>query len=316
MLTGCDVSSWQTVAQEAQYGHDFVAIKCTQGVNYVNPLYKAQLAWARTNRKLVMHYHFNNVGNARAEVDYFYAHADIKPGELVCLDMENGAADKAAALWALTFLKYLDSKVTGSPVIYVNQSWANTLGSYQPGLHSFPLWIADPDAVAGSPHTCGWALWTFHQYRTVPVDVNMFNGNAAMWAALAGINKPIPPVTKPPVVKPPVTPVKPPAVVVDHVKTRAVQTAVHMAAVDGILGSATSMAVTAVKYGIGYGYSVAYLQTHVGAVVDGAWGQHSADARIATIRGLQHVLRVAEDGSWGNVTQTAWEKYYTVNFGR
>lgn len=196
MLTGCDVSSWQSVSEEASYGHDFVVVKATQGAWYVNPLYAAQLAWARANGKLVMHYHFNGTGGAQGEADYFRAHADIRPGELVCLDMEAGPLNSAQAAWALQWMRYTDSKITGTPVIYLNQAWAASMGANQPGLRTFPLWIADYSAPAGVPHLCGWPTWTFHQYNDLPLDLDAFNGNAATWAALAG-TAPKPPPTPP-----------------------------------------------------------------------------------------------------------------------
>lgn len=202
MLTGCDVASWQSVSQEAAAAHDFVAIKCTEGTGYINPLYSAQVAWARANGKLVLHYHFAGAGSPQAEADFFMAHSSRASGDLYALDMESGNEDAARALWTLQWLQYLDPKVNGTPVVYLNQSWASAFGQYQPGLHSYPLWIADYSVPAGAPHLCGWPVWTFHQYNDLPLDLDMLNGGVATWVALAGGPKPPTPPGPPPYVPP------------------------------------------------------------------------------------------------------------------
>jgi lysozyme len=250
MLTGDDVSSWQNVSQEAAFGHDFVSVKASQGTNYVNPLYAQQLAWARTNGRLVMHYHFNNMGPWQAEADYFLAHADIRAGELVSLDMENGALDAASAAWALQWMRYVDSKVTGTPVIYLNQAWARFMGVAQPGLRNYPLWIADYSTPAGAPHTCGWSVWTFQQYNDLPLDLDIFNGNAATWLALAGGSPPPPPPPGPAPYVPPKFMFTISCRVQNNYLTRMVQTrlislgyhgtAVQPFVVDGVFGDQTA----------------------------------------------------------------------------
>lgn len=212
MLHGCDIASYQTVETESKYSPDFVIVKCSEGISYINPLYHDQIAWARDNHKLVMHYHFAQSNDSTYEADYFLHNIDLRPGELVCLDMEVGGLNPSRAAWTLDWLNYVESKLNMRPVLYLNQNWATQLGNWVKGLKLYPLWIAHYIKPEGNPNLCGWSVWTFQQYTSTPIDLDVFNGDATTWAKLAdtGIMPPTPVVVKPPA--PVVT--KPPAIMV------------------------------------------------------------------------------------------------------
>ena len=197
MLYGCDVSSWNTVATEASGAKDFGIVKCTENVNYVNPLYNDQVKWLRDNGRLVGHYHFASSVSPTLEANYFLANIDLRPGELVFLDMESGAANNYRAAWANQWMQYVAQKLKMDPILYVNKSWATILGSAEHNLYTFPLWIADYNSPVGSPDIKGWSVWSFQQYTSKPFDLDVFNGDRSTWALLANVH---PSVTVKPVV--------------------------------------------------------------------------------------------------------------------
>ena len=305
MLIGCDVSSYQTVATESQYSPDFVVIKSTEGMGYRNPLYSAQVAWARTNHKKVMHYHFPGTAPAASEVVYFLSNSNILPGELVCLDMEGGELTPSRAAWALQFMQILNSRVVGTPIIYLNQSWAWALGAWQPGLKSYPLWIAYYNNVPNAANTCGWAYWTFHQFTNTPIDRDSFNGDAATWAKLAGQNAPPPPPPSPPRPTPP-----PP---VSTVVPKMLQNAIRVS-IDGHWGPQTEYAAQCVIHKDLR--NVKYLQARIGANQDGIWGPNSNRAWNACIGGIQQAVGTKPDYIWGPLSQTAFNRAHNTYYGR
>lgn len=191
-IKGIDVASWQSETYSLT-GADFVVVKATEGTNYVNPKYAAQVKRARDNGRVTGHYHFLRPGSMTAQVDYFLKHTDLRAGEFVALDWEDSGvtcAQKDAAL------KYLKSKVgTTKVLLYCNRYfWLNKdTTSYA----CDGLWIADYDTAPGAPRI--EADWLIHQFTESPIDTNVthWTSRAAMqtWAGpteedpLAGYTK-------------------------------------------------------------------------------------------------------------------------------
>ena len=70
-LNGIDISSWQNGINLAVVPCDFVVIKATEGINYVNPDYMRAYEQAKAAGKCLGIYHYANGGNIQAEADYF-----------------------------------------------------------------------------------------------------------------------------------------------------------------------------------------------------------------------------------------------------
>jgi hypothetical protein len=155
---GQDWASYQAL-EPSVAGLGFVIIKATEGTGYVNPRYHSQVATARRGHLVPGHYHFaKSTPDMKAQADYFLAHIDLKPGEVIAFDWEASGvscADKDA------WIRYVKSKCPGHRVIlYCNiDYWKNhdTTGYAGDGL-----WIADPNHPKGSPNVK--APWLFHQY--------------------------------------------------------------------------------------------------------------------------------------------------------
>lgn len=195
MAQGIDIASYQSSTYSTA-GLDFVFVKATEGTNYINPRYAAQVAHGRAAGKTIGHYHFVRSGSMSAQVGYFLAHATLRAGDVLALDWEDPgvtSADKDA------FLRLLQSKAPHHKVVlYCNTDyWLNRDHS---GYAADGLWIADPSAPMGSPRIK--APWVFHQYSEAGgLDHDYSPMTAAQlraWAAGTAAPAQVPVITKPP----------------------------------------------------------------------------------------------------------------------
>lgn len=177
-VNGIDIASYQSIAYGTQ-GLGFVFVKATEGTNYLNPRYSAQIAHGRQNALMIGHYHFVRPGSMSAQVSYFLQHVSLKSGDVLCLDWEDpgvSSADKDA------FLKGLKAQTPSHKVVlYCNRDfWLNRDRS---SYAADGLWIADPSAPAGAPRI--QHPWLFHQYGEsggVDLDLADFPSKAALLA--------------------------------------------------------------------------------------------------------------------------------------
>ncbi|MEV0471001.1 GH25 family lysozyme [Streptomyces prunicolor] len=193
-IRGIDVSNYQTSSYSTS-GYDFVIVKASEGVSYVNPKHAAQVDRARKAGLVVGHYHFVRDGSMKAQVDYFLKHAEAQKDEILALDWED---PKVSSVEKDEFLKYLKSKAGDRKVIlYCNVDyWKNRdTSSYA----ADGLWIAQYNGKPGKPSI--EADWLIHQYTSTPepgvhLDVNVadFENRAAMakWAGAKPAAKPKP----------------------------------------------------------------------------------------------------------------------------
>jgi len=199
MIKGIDVSSYQPGEYDTT-GLDFVFIKVSEGINYVNPKLEAQVRTARKAGLVVGLYHFQHHGDPVAEAHYFAEKAKpyMVAGDVIALDWEDhGLTSLDRDLW----LKEVKSiHPTHKVTLYTYTSmWSRTSKFVQDGL-----WIADPNNPAGSPGIS--TSWLFHQYSDVgglDRDVANFPSRAALqeWS-LADRPKASPPPKPTPVYAP------------------------------------------------------------------------------------------------------------------
>ena len=200
MLQGIDVSSYQSATPDVR-GLDFVFIKVTEGLSYVNPEWQSQATDARTAGCLVGLYHYPHIANsATAEASYFLRQigSSLQPGDVLILDWEwygQSVTDQQARDYKTAFLAELkSSRPAHRRVLYCDRStWTGVDTDSNAGDG---LWIADY-TIAGHPRIT--AQWAFHQYTDVApqggdgdvANPNLFP-NAAALHSWAGTLEPTP----------------------------------------------------------------------------------------------------------------------------
>ena len=184
-LHGIDVSHWQAGLDVAAADADFVIVKATDGVGWIDP--EAVNFWraARAAGKLTGLYHFYE-GDPEAEADFFVATVRPAVGEsILVLDFETHTSDVAGAK------KWLDrvrDKTGVTPLLYTSQSVAAGHDWSSVAAH-YPLWVARYGSSYGD--TGAWAdplMWQYtDSYHTAghDVDGDYFYGDHADWLDLA-----------------------------------------------------------------------------------------------------------------------------------
>jgi GH25 family lysozyme M1 (1,4-beta-N-acetylmuramidase) len=195
MIYGTDVASYQPGEFALSGGgkkYEFVFIKATQGINYVNPDFKAQRAWAIKNGLRVGYYHFLEAGNPTAQAKYFhdFLHRNgyLRPGDMIACDWESysssGKTFNATNADKDTFVKNCVSAFPESKVVlYCNTTQWKTRDTTS--YCGDGLWIADPSSPDGKPNIKH--PWTFQQTAITgnqDVNVGNFSDRAALnkWA--------------------------------------------------------------------------------------------------------------------------------------
>jgi GH25 family lysozyme M1 (1,4-beta-N-acetylmuramidase) len=190
-LNGVDVASYQTPAQAGQSGIDFVIVKATEGLSYVNPKCNAEYASAKKAGHLLGLYHYASGGDPVAEANYFIANIKNYVGEAVlALDWEQGSnAAWGNTGWALKFAQRIHSLAGVWPLIYVQASAVAQVASCAAYCG---LWIAgypinaDSWTVPSFMYSTGaWKSATIWQFSSAGIDRNVFYGDAAAWKKLA-----------------------------------------------------------------------------------------------------------------------------------
>lgn len=192
MIYGLDVSSYQPEHFRLTMPGtgdpvSFVIIKVTQGTDYTNPKWLAQLDWARQNNLAVGFYHFGEAGQTMEQVQYFVETLGdrVKPGDTLWYDWEatNGSAptNEEKDRW----IKNVQGVKPGHRVgLYCNVDyWKNRDTTSFAGD---ALWIAhwdDTDPPIEHP-------WVVHQFSEDGIDQNRarFDSKEQLltWAGAAG----------------------------------------------------------------------------------------------------------------------------------
>jgi lysozyme len=137
---GIDVSSWQHPGSAPidwdkvfAAGKRFVMIKCSQGVNYVNPFFKDDVADARKAGLLVGAYHFAQPATNGAEAEATFALSvtvgvDLELGLALDYEELGDLQPPATAEWAHTFLDVVAQKVSPTSLYAPDDIWNSLMG--------------------------------------------------------------------------------------------------------------------------------------------------------------------------------------------
>lgn len=118
-------------------GHTRIAIKATEGVDYVNPNHAPQAQVAHDQGMAVSHYHFcrPESHNVVAEAHHFWRHVRPYwlPGDALHCDLEVSLQDlgpKGLANYHNNFSSLLRQGAGHDTITYMNESYYNALASY------------------------------------------------------------------------------------------------------------------------------------------------------------------------------------------
>lgn len=169
MLNGIDVSSYDPATPNLT-GDQFIFVKATEGVTYVNPEQGSQAQAGRNAGCVVGFYHYVTGNDSmQSQAQWFVDQCDSVAGDLLVIDWEEtsvSCADKDAILQAVKSLR-----PHHRVLLYCNTDfWLNidTTSFCEDGL-----WIADYSNPAGSPGI--QHPWVFHQYSGSPQDLDVGN---------------------------------------------------------------------------------------------------------------------------------------------
>jgi lysozyme len=197
MIPGVDVSSfqgepaqWRAAAGDIQWA----AVKLTElssSRSYVNPDAAGDWAWLRQQGKGKIAYLFGHPATSPALTVAAFAaelgRLGLDSGDAIALDLEvtDGRSPAAVASWASQVLATLQSTFLRRPLLYTFRDFPSA-GNCA-GLGGYPLWISDPDHLAGHPQVpAPWTTWAMHQWgiRGIDRDVATWSTLTAMRGAL------------------------------------------------------------------------------------------------------------------------------------
>ena len=140
MLNGIDIASYQKGINLGVVPCDFVIIKATQGLSYINPDFERAYKQAKSNGKLLGIYHYANGAGAVKEADFFIKVIGSRIGEaILVLDWE-GAQNPQFGKSDVSYVKAFCDRVYEStgvrPLVYMSKSvcrahdWSSVASNY------------------------------------------------------------------------------------------------------------------------------------------------------------------------------------------
>ena len=184
MLKGIDVShhnKWQYEHGQIDFAkHDFIIMKATEGVRFVDPMYDTYMTDVGGLGKPYGLYHYARPENNRAidEAKHF-CNTIGHDGDnaMLVLDWECTAL-KYNIQWALDWLNYVEQRFGHKPLIYTSSWYTKNL---KPVLdNNNGLWVAHY-TKAQKPTVHTYPTYTIWQYSSEPYDKDIFNGNLSQW---------------------------------------------------------------------------------------------------------------------------------------
>ena len=204
VLNGIDISNWQTTLDLSDIKFDFVIVKATEGIGFVDKSCDKFYQQAKSLGKLLGFYHFARPTNdAVAEAKFFYENTKNYFGEAIpVLDWE--AEHKEDVGWALRWLNEVQRLSGVKPMIYMSESVVNAYDWSPVVAGDYGLWVAKyrdnvPDynydmSGAGNAPTVKWwsgyAIWQWTSCGHLTgysgsLDCDVFYGSKDAWKAYA-----------------------------------------------------------------------------------------------------------------------------------
>ena len=217
MLKGIDISHHQKGLNLSKIDFDFVIIKATEGIGYVDECCDGFFQQALKLGKKIGFYHFARpVNDAVKEAQYFYSQTKNYFGKAVPVldwEMEN----RSDVAWRKRWLDEVYRLSGVKPIIYMSLNdmrvydWTPVVnGDYGLWIASYgknPLCYNYDNSWATKPSVKWWSFCAIWQWGSQcrlngwsgNLDVNIFYGDASAWDKYAGIEAAAPsePTPKP-----------------------------------------------------------------------------------------------------------------------
>lgn len=209
-MKGIDISKYQKDISNFN-GVDFVIVKATEGVGYVDKSCDTLYQKAKAQGKLLGIYHFArpDLGNsAEQEADYFIDNVKGYLNEaILVLDWEAKALEAKTlnypVSWAKAFLDRVYARTGVKPMIYMSESIVNDRDWSSVANADYGLWVAK---YSNNKPNCKWwkfyAIWQYGDNGNIngyaPVDVDEFYGDRQAWLKYANASsepQPVQPAT-------------------------------------------------------------------------------------------------------------------------
>lgn len=205
VMNGIDISKWQSGIDLSAVKADFVIVKATEGIGYVDKSCDTFFQKALSLGKKLGFYHFARPTNDPVrEADFFYNNCRGYFGKgIPILDWESG--NTGDVTWAQRWLDRVYQLSGVKPVIYMSESVVNANNWSAVAAADYGLWVAkyrdnSPDynynmANAGSrPHVKWWKFYCMWQWTSTGrlngysgnLDCDVFYGDGLTWDAYVG----------------------------------------------------------------------------------------------------------------------------------
>lgn len=205
VMNGIDISKWQSGIDLSAVNADFVIVKATEGIGYVDKSCDGFFQKALSLGKKLGFYHFARPTNDPVrEADFFYNNCRGYFGKgIPILDWESGNTSNVA--WAKRWLDRVYQLSGVKPVIYMSESVVNANDWSSVAAADYGLWVAkyrdnNPDynynmANAGSrPKVKWWKFYCMWQWTSTGrlngyggyLDCDVFYGDQSTWDAYVG----------------------------------------------------------------------------------------------------------------------------------
>lgn len=206
-MNGIDISMWQRDINLSAVKADFVIVKATEGIGYVDKTCDKFFQKALSLGKKIGFYHFarptaNN--DPIREADFFYENCKgyFEKG-IPVLDWE--AENKQNVAYAKAWLDRVYQRSGVKPVIYMSESVVNAYDWSSVASADYGLWVAkyrdnNPDYnynmanVGTRPRVKWWKFYCMWQWTSTGrlngysgnLDCNVFYGDGTTWDKYAG----------------------------------------------------------------------------------------------------------------------------------
>jgi lysozyme len=170
----------------------FVICKATEGITYTDPKFTSNWKTLKNENIIRGAYHFYYTKDDPIQQANHFLNTLTSLSELdlpPILDFEDTSIDSKDDIAKiqrnmLLFLKTIEGKTNRTPILYTNNSTANTyLNDSQ--FAKYPLWIADYKSITTPKlpeiwKNKGWSFWqksSEYKIGSITNDLDVFNGN-------------------------------------------------------------------------------------------------------------------------------------------